>query len=103
MLILLGTLLGIDTALHLATVVQRGLRESIPNLVFTAIYAALTVVVFLNWPYAVLASLVLCGIGFVGLSIMWKSITENQNPTLDRAIWWLDLAILVIASAMLIY
>lgn len=102
MLMVLGTLLGIDTVLHLATVVQRGLRANMPNLVFTVIYAALTVAVFLNWPYAILASFVLCGIGFVGLTITWKSITENQNPVLDRAIWWLDLAILGIAAAMLI-
>ena len=99
---LLAALLALDTALHAASVVRIGTRGNAPTLVFTGIYASLTVAVALSVPNAVLATLALCGVGFTSLTIMWKSLTADRDATIDRAIWWTDLAIIILSAGLLV-
>ena len=99
---LLAALLALDTVLHAASLFQNGIRGNVATFVFTGIYAILTIAVAVSVPYAVLATLVLCGFGFASLTVAWASITEGRDPKIDRGIWWTDLAIVAVAAGFLV-
>ena len=72
-----------------------------PFLVFAVIYLVLAIVVFLAVPYAVWATLVLSAIGIVGLTVTFNK--PQRDKTVDRIIWAVDAAIIVLAVCLLFF
>ena len=95
-------LLLIDSIVHLFSLRTHGLSDNLPNAVFGLIYGILALIVALAIPYSIMAVLALCGFGFVGLTLSWEAMTERHGIPLYRTIWWLDLLILLSASAILV-
>ena len=62
---------------------------------------ALAIIVFLAVPYAVWAALILTAIGIVGLTVTFGK--PQRDKTLDRIIWVVDLAIVVLAVYLLFF
>jgi hypothetical protein len=99
---LLAALLALNAVLHALVIVKFGTEDkaNLPFLVFTFVNAILAVVVFLQLPYALWATLLLSAFGFVGLTLTFNK--PQHEKTIDRAIWVVDLAV-VIAAAYLLY
>ena len=72
-----------------------------PFLVFAVIDLALAIIVFLAVPYAVWAVLVLSVVGLVGLTVTFGK--PQRDETLDRIIWVVDVAIVVLAVYLLFF
>ena len=98
---LLALLLLLDAALHAFLIFRFGTTDNVPFLVFAIIDLALAIVVFLAVPYAVWAVLILSVIGIVGLSVTFNK--PQRDKTLDRIIWVVDLAIIVLAVYLLFF
>jgi hypothetical protein len=99
---LFAALLALNAVLHALVIVKFGTvdKANLPFLVFTFVNAILAVVVFLQLPYALWATLLLSAFGFVGLTLTFNK--PQHEKTIDRAIWVVDLAV-VIAAAYLLY
>jgi hypothetical protein len=99
---LLAALLALNAVLHALVIVKFGTEDkaNLPFLVFTFVNAILAVVVFLQLPYVLWATLLLSAFGFVGLTLTFNK--PQHEKTIDRAIWVVDLAV-VIAAAYLLY
>jgi len=98
-MVLLGVLLAINAVLHAALVIRYGVRDNVPPLLFAVIYAALAICVFLLVPYALWAVLILSLIGFTGLTVTFGK--PQRDKTLDKAIWVLDIVIIVYTAYLL--
>ena len=102
MITALVVLLALDTVLHVSVIARFGLSDSanMPFLIFAVVDAVLAVAVFLAWPYAVWATLILSVIGLVGLTVTFNKPVRDM--TLDRIIWAVD-ALVVVCSAYLLF
>jgi hypothetical protein len=102
MMNLLVLLLVIDAALHAFLIYRFGTGDSanMPFLVFAVVDAILAIAVFLAWPYALWATLVLSAFGLAGLTVTFNK--PNREKTLDRVIWVVD-AVIVVFSAYLLF
>jgi hypothetical protein len=99
---LLAILLLIDAALHAVVIFHYGTADNnMPFLVFAIIDLALAIIVFLAVPYAVWAVLILSVIGIIGLTVTFGK--PQRDKTLDRIIWAVDLAIVVLAVYLLFF
>jgi len=100
MLYVLVALLAVNTVLHALIVVRFGTGNNLPVLVFTVIYAALTLAVLLAVPYALWATLILSIIGFVALTVSYRGIARDK--TIDGVIWVVD-AVTILYVAYLLF
>ena len=66
---------------------------------FTVVYAALAVIVFLGFPYALWITLVLSAIGLIGLTVTFNG--PDREKTLDKAIWVADAAVVLMCLYLL--
>lgn len=99
---LLALLLLLDAALHAVVIFRFGTADNnMPFLVFAIVYLVLAIVVFLAVPYAVWAALILSAIGIVGLTVTFGK--PQRDKTIDRMIWVVDLAIVVLAAYLLFF
>jgi hypothetical protein len=98
---LLAILLLIDAALHALVIFRFGATDNVPFLIFGIIDLALAIIVFLAVPYAVWAALILSVIGIVGLMVTFNK--PQRDKTLDRIIWVVDLAIIIVAIYLLFF
>lgn len=98
---LLAALLAIDAALHALVIIRYGLKDkaNVPFLVFTFVDAILAVIVFLRLPYALWATLLLSAFGLFGLTVTFNK--PQHEKSIDKAIWVLDLVIVVWAAYLL--
>jgi hypothetical protein len=100
---ILALLLLADAALH-AFVIYRfgtGDKANMPFLIFAAVDLLLAIAVFLAWPYAIWATLVLSIIGIAGLTFTFNK--PQREKTLDKAIWVLDALIVLTAIYLLFF
>jgi uncharacterized membrane protein HdeD (DUF308 family) len=100
MIMLLGLLLAADAVLHAVVIYRYGTDQNMPFLVFAVIDALLAIAVFLAWPYAVWATLVLSVIGLFGLTVTFNK--PQREKTLDRIIWGVD-AVVVLLSIYVLF
>ena len=100
---LLALLLAVDAALHAFLIYRFGTsdRANMPFLIFAFVDAILAIAVFLAWPYALWATLVLSAFGLVGLTVTFNK--PNREKTLDRVIWVVDAVIVVFAAYLLFF
>ena len=99
---LLAILLLLDAGLHAAVIFRYGTADNnMPFLIFTIIDLVLAIIVFLAVPYAVWAVLILSALGLIGLTLTFGK--PQRDKTLDRIIWVLDLAIVVLAAYLLFF
>jgi len=99
---LLAILLLLDAALHAVVIFRYGTADNnMPFLIFAIIDLVLAIIVFLAVPYAVWAVLILSGLGLIGLTLTFGK--PQRDKTLDRIIWVLDLAIIVLAAYLLFF
>lgn len=99
MVVVLAILLAINAILHALIVVRFGARGNIPFAAYIVVYAALALAVLLDVPHAIRATLLLAIAGWIGLTIMFRSL--DRDRTVDRMIWVLDLATVLVAAYML--
>jgi hypothetical protein len=98
---LLAALLALDAVLHALVIIKYGLKDktNLPFFVFMFVDAILAVVVFLRLPYALWATLLLSAFGLIGLTVTFKK--PQREKTIDKAIWVVDLAVVVWAAYLL--
>ena len=96
---LLALLLALDAVLHGLVIYRYGARGNMPFLIFVFVDAILAVAVFLAWPYALWAALVLSAFGLVGLTVTFNK--PDRDKTIDRVIWVVDVLIVVLAAYLL--
>ena len=96
---LLALLLALDAVLHGLVIYRYGTRDNIPFLVFAVVYVVLAMAVFLAWPYALWATLILSALGLAGLTV--TSNRPKREKSIDRAIWVVDVLIVVLAAYLL--
>src|SRR5260221_6933017 len=99
---LLALLLVVDAGLHGFLIYRFGTSQSanMPFLIFAVVDAILAIAVFLAWPYALWATLVLSAVGLVGLTVTFNKPVREKS--LDRVIWVAD-ALIVLYSAYLLF
>lgn len=103
MMMFLALLLAVDAAVHAFVIYRFGTSDSanMPFLIFAVVDAALAIAVFVAMPYALWLTLVLSAVGLVGLTVTFNK--PNRDKTLDRVIWVLDLAIVLVALYLLFF
>ena len=77
-----------------------GDQANIPFAVYIALYAVLALLVFMMAPYSVVATLLMGLIGFVGLTVKFNA-PKRADKTLDKAIWIVDLLVVLSAAYLL--
>ena len=92
----------VDAALHAFVIYRFGLgdRNNMPFLIFAIIDLVLAVAVFLAWPYALWATLILSAVGLFGLTVTFNK--PQREKTLDKVIWAVD-ALIVIGAIYLLF
>jgi hypothetical protein len=99
MTMLIGFLVA-NALLHGAVIVRFGVRgNNKPFLLGGLGYAALAVAVYCSLPYVLWAVLVLSLVGIAGLTITFNKPVRNK--TLDKLIWVLDAATILLAGYLL--
>lgn len=101
MMLLLVALLALDTILHGVIIFRFGTKGNEPFLIFAFVDAALAVVVYLAVPYALWATLALSLFGIVGLTVTFNKVPRDK--TLDRVIWVVDAAIVLLSAYLLFF
>ncbi len=98
---LLAALLALNAVLHALVIIKYGLNDkaNVPFLVFTFVNAILAVIVFLQLPYALWATLLLSAFGFIGLTVTFNK--PQHEKTIDKAIWVVDLVVVIGAAYLL--
>ena len=98
---LLAALLAFDAVLHALVIIKYGLNDkaNVPFLIFMFVDAILAVIVFLQLPYALWATLLLSAFGLIGLSVTFNK--PQHEKTIDKAIWVVDLVVVVGAAYIL--
>jgi hypothetical protein len=101
MMTFLGLLLVLDAMLHGFLIYRFGIKDSanVPFLIFAVVDAILAIAVFLAMPYVLWATLVLSALGLVGLTATFSKPAHEKS--LDRAIWVVDLVIVLFAIYLL--
>jgi hypothetical protein len=101
MMLFLALLLAVDAALHAFVIYRFGTSDSanMPFLIFAVVDAALAIAVFFAVPYALWLTLLLSAFGLVGLTVTFNK--PRRDKTLDRIIWVVDLAIVILAAYLL--
>ena len=80
-MILLALLLALDAVLHGFLIYRFGTNQNLPFLIFAFVDAILAIAVFLAWPYALWATLVLSAFGLIGLTVTFnKPVREKAVP-----------------------
>jgi hypothetical protein len=99
---LLALLLALDAVLHGFLIYRFGIKQSanMPFLIFAFVDAILAIAVFLAWPYALWATLVLSALGLAGLTVTFNKPVREKS--LDRVIWVVD-ALIVLYAAYLLF
>jgi hypothetical protein len=98
---ILALLLLIDAAVHAFVVYRFGTGDNnMPFAIFAAVDLALAIWVFLAWPYALWATLILSAIGLLGLTVTFNK--PQREKTLDYVIWVLD-ALVIVAAVYLLF
>ena len=71
---LLAALLALDAVLHAVVIVRYGLRDkaNVPFLIFMFVDAILAIIVFLQLPYSLWATLLLSAFGIIGLTMTFN-------------------------------
>ena len=103
MMMILALLLLLDAALHALVIFRFGLadRNNMPFLIFAIVDLVLAIAVFLAWPYALWATLILTAIGILGLTVTFNR--PQRDKTIDKAVWAVDALILVAAIYLLFF
>jgi hypothetical protein len=98
----LALLLFFDAALHALVVYRFGLgdRNNTPFLIYAIVDLVLAIAVFLAWPYALWATLILSAIGLIGLTVTFNK--PQREKTMDKVIWLVD-ALIVIGAIYLLF
>jgi hypothetical protein len=98
----LAALLVLDAVLHAMVVFKYGVNDkaNVPFLVFMFVNAILAVIVFLQLPYAILLTLLLSTLGLIGLTVTFNK--PQREKTIDKAIWVVDLVIVLGAAYALL-
>lgn len=99
---ILALLLLLDAALHAFVIHRFGLgdKNNTPFLIFAVVDLVLAVAVFLAWPYALWATLLLSAVGIFGLTVTFNK--PQRDKTLDKIIWAVD-ALIVIGAIYLLF
>ena len=101
-MIILAVLLLVDAAAHAFVVYRFGTGDNnMPFAIFAVVDLVLAIAVFLNWPFALWAVLILSVIGIVGLTVTFNK--PQRDKTLDYVIWGLDALIVVVALYLLFF
>jgi hypothetical protein len=97
----LAALLAINAVLHAFVIIKFGLQDkaNVPFLIFTFVNAILAVIVFLQLPYALWATLLLSTFGLIGLTVTFNK--PQHEKMIDKAIWVLDLVVVLGAAYLL--
>ena len=98
---LLVAFLALEMVLHFALIARFGVKGNEPFLIFGVIYAALTLAVWFGVPYALWLTLALALIGLVGLTATFGK--PQRDKTMDRVIWVVDAAGIVVTAALLFW
>ena len=100
-MIFLALLLALDAVLHGLVIYRFGTAQSanMPFLIFAFVDAVLAIGVFLAVPYVLWATLLLSAFGLIGLTVTFNKPVREK--TLDRAIWVVDVAIVLYAAYLL--
>lgn len=79
-----ATLLALYAVLHALVIIKGGLKDkaNVPFLIFMFVDAILTVIVFLQLPHSLRATLLLSAFGLVGLTV-----TFNKPQPPDQSTW----------------
>lgn len=98
---ILALVLLVDAALHALVIYRYGSGDNnMPFLIFAIVDLVLAIAVFLAWPYALWATLVLSVIGLIGLTVTFNK--PQRDKTLDRIIWGVD-AVIVLGAVYLLF
>jgi hypothetical protein len=98
---ILALILLIDAALHGTVIYRYGTGDNnMPFLIFAIVDLVLAIAVFLAWPYALWATLILSAIGIVGLTLTFNK--PQRDKTLDKIIWAVD-AVIVLGAIYLLF
>lgn len=100
-MMVLALLLLVDAALHAFVVIRYGTTDNVPFLAYAVIDLVLAIGVYLVWPYALWATLILSAIGIVGLTVTFNK--PQREKTLDYVIWVIDAAIVLGAIYLLFF
>ncbi len=100
---ILALLLLADAALHAAVIYRFGIgdRNNLPFLIYAVVDLVLAAAVFLAWPYALWATLILSAIGIGGLTATFSK--PQREKTLDAVIWGVDALVVVAAIYLLAF
>lgn len=96
----LSLMLLVNAVLHGVIVGRFGIKGNEPPAVFGILYAALALVVFNGWTYAVPVTLVVTTIGLVGLALNFKKL--QHDTTVEKIIFAVGTAILAWAAYLLL-
>jgi hypothetical protein len=96
---LFPALLALDAILHGIIIGRFGIRSNQPVFVFTLVYAALAIAVYLSVPNVLWAVLLLTTIGTIGLSATFNKIARDKR--LEMVIWPLNIIIILVAGYLL--
>ena len=98
---ILALILLIDAALHALVIYRYGTGDNnMPFLIFAVVDLVLAIAVFLVWPYALWATLILSVIGIVGLTLTFNK--PQRDRTLDKIIWAVG-AVIVLGAIYLLF
>lgn len=98
----LALLLLIDAAVHALVVYRYGTAGgNMPFAIFAIVDLVLAIAIWLAWPYALWATLILSVIGLIGLTVTFSK--PQRDKTLDYVIWALDAAVVVVALYLLFF
>jgi len=96
----LGLLLLVNTALHGIIIGRFGIKGNAPPAVFGLLYAALALALMSGWPLAVPATLVVTGVGLLGLALNFRKL--QHDATVEKIIFVVGAAILAWAAYLLL-
>jgi hypothetical protein len=99
---LLALLLAVDAILHAAVIYKFGLEDkaNIPFAVYVAVDALLAIAAFAAVRYAAWAALMLTALGLIGLTVGFNK-PQRADKSLDRAIWVVDVLVILNAAYLL--
>jgi uncharacterized membrane protein YjjP (DUF1212 family) len=97
---LLSLILLVNAVLHGLIVGRYGVKGNEPPAVFWILYAALALVVFGGWTYALVATLTITTVGLVGLALNFKKLQHESS--LEKMIFAVGAAIVVCAAYLLL-
>jgi len=97
---ILSVLLLGNAVLHGVIVGRFGIKGNEPPALFGILYAGLALAVFLAWPYAPLAVVVVTAVGLIGLAVNFKKL--QHETTVEKIIFVVGAATLALAAYLLV-